>query len=217
MNLAEKRRSERQARLKNAKQARKGREWKPQVPYMQTEEIAACTALMTNAEVFEYGAGGSTIFYGAKAKAYYSLETNPTYYETVKASLTPELDHVKIYYEPNPQKYLQKISEFGQKFDVVLVDNDKVPRLDCALKAFDYLKDDGILLVHDALEGLEQSLGPDGRLYVNFNERRADFLASNSDEDQLKKEFQPLLKKYALHELVVSLSVFKKILEIEKI
>ena len=189
MKLAEKRRLEREARLKNAKEGRKGKEWKPQVPFMGQEEIAACVSLMTNAEVFEYGSGGSTIFYGAKSKAYYSLETDRTYYEVVKANLTTALDHVKIHFEPAPQKYLEKISELGQKFDVVLVDNDKVPRVDCALKAFDYLEDNGVLLVHDALEGVEQTWGPDGRLYIDF---------TGEDEGLLKEEFRPLLKKYSM-------------------
>ena len=96
MNLAEKRRLEREARIKNLKLSREGTEWKPKLPYMQQNEIAACVSLMTNAEVFEYGSGGSTIFYGARANTYYSLETDPTYYEVVKASLTTALDHVKI-------------------------------------------------------------------------------------------------------------------------
>ena len=201
MNLAEKRRLEREARIKNLKLSREGTEWKPKLPYMQQNEIAACVSLMTNAEVFEYGSGGSTIFYGARANTYYSLETDPTYYEVVKASLTTALDHVKICLETAPQKYLEKISELGQKFDVVLVDNDKVPRVDCALKAFDYLEDNGVLLVHDALEGVERTWGPDGRLYIDFN---------GTEEDMLKEEFQPLLKKYSMHELVASLGIFKK-------
>ena len=188
INLAEKRRLEREARLKALDIAREKKNKWWQKPWMSEQEIEQIKPLMINARVFEYGSGGSTAFFGGEAKEYYSLETDRVFYEEVRDRLV--LDHVKIFYETNHEKYLNKIKEIGGQFDVVLVDNDEIPRARCALCSFDCVKEDGALFIHDSAW--------------------TDHESPNDRSPKLKEEFLPVLEKYTLHNITQSLSLFKK-------
>jgi|LULM01.1.fsa_nt_gb hypothetical protein len=221
VNLAEKRRMEREARLKELgiKREEKNTWW--QKPWMGEQEIEEIKPLVVNARVFEYGSGGSTIFFGAKAKEYYSLETDKNFYEEVRDRLT--FSHVGIFYETDHEKYLNKINEISGEFDVILVDNDEIPRIECALRAFDFLKENGTLLIHDSTftdrkEEMEKNENRKEKLQKFISQlpsrRVAEILSNHGKEgiawDKLKSEFHPLLKKYTLRKTVQSLSLFKK-------
>ena len=181
-------------------------------PWMGGPEIEEIIPLITDARVFEYGSGGSTIFFGNKAKEYYSLETNKSFYKGVKGGLL-SLDHVKIFYETDHKKYLNKINEIGGQFDVVLVDNDEIPRVKCALYAFDHIKDDGFLLVHDStftnlLEENAKTKNRQEKLQKLISEFGRD--KEEAAWNMLKSELHPLIRKYTLHKTIQGLSLFKK-------
>ena len=99
---------------------------------------------------------------------------------------------------------MQKIKDIGGTFDVILVDNDSIPRVECALKALDFLEEGGILLIHDATVG-----SPCPWFCATEEERVRD---DNSIAGELKEEFIPVLKKISPTSLNVcrSLASFKK-------
>ena len=132
---------------------------------MEKDEIEFILSIINNARVFEYGSGGSTILFGEKAKEYYSVENDLGWYNSVKEEIKQKnLFNVKVFYkqisehdqvdfkclsaDKRTDSYILTLKEAGGMFDIILVDGFK--RRDCSLFAYDYLKDDGILLVHDA-------------------------------------------------------------------
>ena len=150
-------------------------------PWMAAPEKTPMKKAMQGKRVFEYGAGGSTIYFGALAKEYYSIENNKEWYEAVKNKIN--LPHVKLFYEEDEDRYLQKIKEVGGNFDVVFVDNDLIHRSVPALASFDHLRDDGVLILHDS---------------------------SRAWGGELKKEFEVLLTKYSLLKIVATAAFFEK-------
>ena len=111
--------------------------------------------------VFEYGSGGSTLFFARRVGTVISTEDNATWFENVSRRLTElslknaELQHHEFDFK-NPRgfensAYLNSIP--SQKFDVIVVDGmeDVVPvRPTCFYHAENFINPGGIIVVDDS-------------------------------------------------------------------
>lgn len=85
------------------------------------------TKLRRNMATFEYGSGGSTLFFGKRVGRHIAIEHNREWYETVKKRLEREnLTNVNLIHAPlqtvDEQSYAATIDRFPGPFDMILID-----------------------------------------------------------------------------------------------
>ena len=140
------------------------------VPMMPFRAIAWLRGyLRPNMRVFEYGSGGSTVFFAGLAKEVVSIEHDPEWYERTRARLRSlTLENCTYILEPaqpgtNPhfsssnegaqglnfEGYVKTIARYPDRhFDLVSVDGRA--RVACVLAAIPKVRDGGFLLLDDA-------------------------------------------------------------------
>jgi hypothetical protein len=94
-------------------------------------------------EVFEYGAGNSTLWWASRAAFVASVESDPNWV----ASLTPRLpSNVDLRFEPLTENgpYAHSALARNRTFDIIVIDG--FDRNNCAMKCLAALKDDGVLI-----------------------------------------------------------------------
>lgn len=73
--------------------------------------------------VFEYGAGNSTLWWGQRALNVVSVEHNPEWFAKIQSKLLRNnYGNVKLILEPNKDKYIKSILQQDLQFDVVIID-----------------------------------------------------------------------------------------------
>ena len=111
--------------------------------------------------VFEYGSGGSTLFFAQRAKQVTSVEDNPQWFDWVSRRLKERgLDNARLtlcpfnFKEPvdfAQSQYLNAIP--NQQFDIIVVDGSEEwtqVRPACFAKAEGHIKKGGIIVVDDS-------------------------------------------------------------------
>lgn len=135
-------------------------------PWMTEEEINLLKFyLKKDMVVFEWGGGGSTLEFSKFVKEYYSVEHDFEWYvllskkierntklyfvpaETVNLGWFPRFKEGKYNDFKSYVNFIDVLGSLGKKFDVVIVDGRA--RVDCAIRAQDYLKDNGVIFIHD--------------------------------------------------------------------
>ena len=93
--------------------------------------------------VFEYGCGGSTLWWASRVKEVISVEHDKGWYRKVKLRVPGNviINHIKLEYGG---AYSKKITEFKDKFDIVVLDGRD--RVNCAINSLRSLKSDGIII-----------------------------------------------------------------------
>jgi SAM-dependent methyltransferase len=117
-------------------------------------------------EVFEYGSGGSTLFFSRRVRSVLSVEDNPAWYELVTTRLKEKsVTNAKLRLCPfdfkNPigfekSEYLSALPE--QKFDVLVIDGSEEwtqVRPICFQKAEAHVKPGGVIVVDDSWRYLQ--------------------------------------------------------------
>lgn len=98
-------------------------------------------------KVFEWGCGGSTLYFSQYVSSYRSIEHNKKWYYELYKLKTPNIDLHHYSIKNNPDEYINAISNYPEQYDIILIDGRY--RVKCALTAKKYLINNGILLVHD--------------------------------------------------------------------
>lgn len=125
---------------------------------MKQEDISYIkNHLNKNDIMFEWGSGGSTLYFSSFVKKYYSVEHSKKWYDLVSAVKPKNVELFLI--EPNKKltekrkgtrkqlkNYVEKIDEF-EKFDKILIDGRA--RVACAKQAISHLKKDSLIFFHD--------------------------------------------------------------------
>lgn len=111
--------------------------------------------LSSDFSVFEYGCGGSTLWWATVVKEVVSVEHDADWYEQIKTQIPPNVTIFNIPLERGGN-YSKKISEYDQKFDIIVIDGRD--RVNCAKNALKALKSTGII-VWDNTERDEYSEG----------------------------------------------------------
>ena len=133
--------------------------------WMHDDEIKAIEGYLKPTDLFfEWGSGGSTIKFGKMVSKYVSVEHDYNWYMKMNNELRNRgLAHkVFLFHVPSnhPRTFPTKYEEFENyinfkyddktKFDKILVDGRG--RQFCAESALSFIKEDGLLFVHDYFE-----------------------------------------------------------------
>lgn len=93
--------------------------------------------------VFEYGCGGSTLWWASRVKEVVSVEHDKDWYDrivpTIPGNVT--LEYIELEYGGD---YSKKVSDFNRTFDVIVIDGRD--RVNCAINSIPALKSDGIII-----------------------------------------------------------------------
>jgi len=91
--------------------------------------------------VFEWGAGNSSIFWSKRAKHVVSIEDHSGWFDTIAKNKEKNND---IFLIQDKSKYVSKIAEYKNKFDIIVVDAKY--RKECAEISGNHLKKGGLLI-----------------------------------------------------------------------
>lgn len=93
--------------------------------------------------VFEYGCGGSTLWWASRVKEVVSVEHDVMWYRKILPIIPNNvtLEHIELEYGG---QYSQRVATYGAKFDLIVIDGRD--RVNCALHAIQALKPDGIII-----------------------------------------------------------------------
>jgi hypothetical protein len=98
-----------------------------------------------NKRVFEYGCGGSTLFWSKVAAHVDSVEHVPEFHREIAAALAP---HCHLVLEQSPERYIRHIAASGDPYDVIVIDGHS--RVRCAEIAPQYLASGGVIILDNA-------------------------------------------------------------------
>lgn len=139
-------------------------------PWMSQIEIDTITKYLSKDGVMlEYGCGGSTLHFCDFVKKYYSVEHNTEWYNKMSKLAKPNTKIFHVLNYPNLEEkqvtaknwdeldhssrsrefaeYIKFPATLNEVFDAVLVDGRARP--ECAKFIYDYVKDDGVVFMHD--------------------------------------------------------------------
>lgn len=118
--------------------------WLPNSLLIRLNEI-----IQPNHRVFEWGSGGSTVWFARRAKEVYSIEHDPSWHKKVGQQLKRNrLNNVSLSRIPISPAYWESIVEYPDRFfDIVLVDGRE--RVKCFHLAVE--KTDGVLVLDNGL------------------------------------------------------------------
>ncbi len=113
----------------------------------QSEIDMIISYLQPHYKMFEWGCGGSTLYFSKYVNLYRSVEHNIDWYKKILPNIqsNTELHHVNNSKEYSD--YINSISKFSDLYDCILIDGRE--RVRCAIKAKKYLNSNGILFIHD--------------------------------------------------------------------
>jgi hypothetical protein len=123
-----------------------------------------------NMSIFEYGSGGSTLWWASHVKEVISVEHDKEWYQQI-ARIVP--NNVTLHYVSleHDNAYSTKIAEFNNRFDIVIIDGRD--RVNCAINSISALKVDGVI-VWDNSDRNEYQPGYDYLLKNRF--RKIEFI-----------------------------------------
>ena len=110
----------------------------PAIEYLQQFDLS-------NKSIFEYGAGGSTLFWQQRAKLVVSVENNPGWYNHLKPQLAK---NVQLHLAQGDQ-FPWLIEQQTANFDVIVIDSAGY-RYDCASVATNKLNQGGLIILDNA-------------------------------------------------------------------
>jgi hypothetical protein len=106
---------------------------------------------LTGRDVFEYGAGHSTLFWGQRARSVVAIEHNPQWHAFVREGAGP---NCRVVLETDLGRYVDAIRAEGPgpRYDVVVIDGlvDRRTRAKGALLALGALRPGGLVIVDNA-------------------------------------------------------------------
>jgi len=110
----------------------------PWIPYPAVHFLEE--RLKPEMKVYEFGAGGSTLWYAKRVKSVTSVEHNPKWAKRLAANLPPnaKLTHLPL------GPYAEDILQYTKEFDIICVDGRE--RVNCVRNLFGALKDDGVVI-----------------------------------------------------------------------
>jgi precorrin-6B methylase 2 len=134
-------------------------------------------------EIFEFGAGNSSIYWARKAKSVISIEHSPEWFKIIKANDKFKYENLDIRLVEIPEdlkkkgyhvmaftnhenKYVHSLRDLNRKFDVVVVDG--LFRNSCILNSLASLKPGGVIFLDNT-----------SRIYEKDLKLGTDFLAEN--------------------------------------
>ncbi len=99
----------------------------------------------SNRDIFEYGAGYSSLFYAARCRRITSVEDNRRWFETIRPRAPANCE---ILWAATPEAYGGAILQYPHAFDVVIIDGSY--REQCCVPALQKLKPGGMIILDNS-------------------------------------------------------------------
>jgi hypothetical protein len=100
----------------------------------------------SGANVFEYGCGNSTLFWGSRARRVVSVEHERRWHDQVR-TMVPA--NVELIYAGGPEEYVGAVDRFPEyQYDVIVIDGQS--RLLCAKQAVSRLSQTGFVILDNS-------------------------------------------------------------------
>lgn len=96
-------------------------------------------------DIFEYGAGNSSLFWAKKARSVISIESDKEWYVSLKSKM--DSNQILLLFEEE-QEYVNSIFKGQKKYDVIVIDG--VHRLPCAEVAVQCLAPGGLIILDNS-------------------------------------------------------------------
>ncbi|MFB8790193.1 MAG: hypothetical protein U7123_15400 [Potamolinea sp.] len=96
-------------------------------------------------EIYEYGAGNSSLFWAKKAKCVTSIEDDKTWYCTIQEK---QQENQEILFIENAEEYVNSILRSNKKYDLIIIDGSC--RLACAKVAVQCLVTGGLIILDNS-------------------------------------------------------------------
>jgi hypothetical protein len=110
----------------------------PALEYLRQLDFSGC-------DVFEFGSGNSTLYWGARCRRLFSVEDDPAWHKAV----APKIAANTIYmFEPDADRYVTAIARSGARFDGIAIDGSVRKR--CAEIAVNFLKPGGLVILDNS-------------------------------------------------------------------
>ena len=119
----------------------------------------------SNCDIFEFGSGNSSLFWGKRAKTVISVESDREWFDSVKNKIS---ENQKILFASDKMDYVHSIQASNQVFDIVIVDG--MWRGLCTVEAVKSMKPGGFI-IFDNLDWYPASskfLRENGFLQIDF-------------------------------------------------
>lgn len=100
---------------------------------------------MTEKNIFEFGSGNSSIFWASRAKKIVTIEDNKEWFDICDRRRPENLDLILLI---DKTEYISYITKLNRLFDVIIIDGKH--RAECAANAWNFLKDDGMIILDNA-------------------------------------------------------------------
>ncbi len=116
----------------------------PAIEYLDSFDFSEC-------DVFEFGAGNSSLYWASKAKQVTSVEDDEAWFNHVIQSRLPNQD---IVLGRTAEAYIGALAQQGRLFDIIVIDGNH--RLECTMAAMDHLHPDGIVVLDNSDRVIEK-------------------------------------------------------------
>ncbi|MEM7468750.1 MAG: hypothetical protein AAF387_17925, partial [Pseudomonadota bacterium] len=97
----------------------------------------------TESRVLEWGAGGSTLFWGARCNWVFTLERNLRWHEKISSLAA---DNTEVVYAHTKEEYLSLVPD--EQFDIIVIDGEL--RRECVSVAVDVLAPGGLIILDNS-------------------------------------------------------------------
>lgn len=98
-------------------------------------------------DIFEYGAGNSTLYFAPRVGSTTSVEHNEEWYAIVQ-KMKPSNSEIILESVENKNAYPEKAFTSGKKFDIILIDGRR--RVECCAPSAKALKQGGVIIYDDS-------------------------------------------------------------------
>ena len=97
---------------------------------------------LTGKTIFEWGSGGSTLYFSRRGATITTVDSNKKWYDYV-AQRTPKRVNQFLATDAD---YINAVGLESHQYDIIIIDGDSDTRLDCTKVALKYLEAEGIII-----------------------------------------------------------------------
>jgi len=169
-------------------------------PWIVPEALKLLTRLVkSDFKVFEWGSGGSTIWFARQCKEVISVEHIGHWFRTVLRWLANDnLENTKLVFAPKKPYhiYADVILKYPDKyFDLIFVDGERSARIRCIENALPKLKPGGVLLLDNSnwADAMPDMVLFDDWVWYEYNAPEHNYLGE-PNEWQTSIFFKPCVK-----------------------
>lgn len=119
----------------------------PAIEYLSSFDFKNC-------DVFEFGAGNSSLYWADRARSVCSVEDNLEWFKVVYQK---RKENQIVIYRANEIGYINSLSEQSKLFEIIVVDGNW--RKGCIVEAIKFLNDNGMIVLDNSDRAIEKECG----------------------------------------------------------